>query len=58
MGSNFGLELIDMLFAFLFFDLSKFLLLSLKGQVGLINGEIGFDSLGIGDKAFEFLLIV
>lgn len=57
-GSNFSLELIDMFFAFLFFDFGKFFLLSFKGQVRLINCQIGFDSLGIGDKAFEFLLIV
>ena len=57
-GSNFGLELIDMFFAFIFFDFGKFLLLSFKGQVRLINCQIGFDSLGIGHKAFEFLLIV
>ena len=58
MGSNFRLELVDMLFAFLFLNFRQLFLLSLKRQVRLINGKVGLDSLGIGNQAHELLLII
>ena len=58
MSSNFRLELIDMFFAFLFLNFSQLLLLNLKRQIRLINGEIGIDRLSISNQALELLLII